>query len=171
MRAIVQATTMIIESSFTYEGKNVSVRYEDADSFDHLPLEKVTQAYTVCFLGDDMVIVKNGKKNTWGLVGGSVEKGETLEACLAREVEEESNMRVLSSRPIGYQTIETKEKTEIQVRYVCVVEKIDEFLSDPAGKIIEVRAINPVTYKEYFDWGKVGERIVERAQELRGTHA
>lgn len=154
---------MIIESSFTYEGKNVSVRYEDADSFDHLPLVKVTQAYAVCFLGDDMVIVKNGKKNTWGLPGGTREDGESLIQCLKREVLEETGMKVVGFAPIGYQNVGEGDSMDLQVRYVCTVRKVREFTGDTGGAITEVKVINPKQYREYFDWGDIGKHIIDKA--------
>ena len=46
------------------------------------------------------------------------------------------------------------------------VEKIGEFVEDPDGDVIEVKFINPKDYKDYFDWGPVGDRLVERGLEM-----
>ena len=116
-----------------------------------------------------MVIVHNGKKGTWGLVGGTIEEGETFEQTLKREIQEESNMEVLAFQPIGYQkVIDTRDQTyTFQLRYVCIVRPYGPFTHDPVGDISEIKLIDPKEYKNYFDWGKIGERIVNRAIELK----
>ncbi len=54
-----------------------------------------------------------------------------------------------------------------QLRYLCTVEPVGPFTEDPDGKIAEIKLINPADYKQYFDWGQIGERIIERAVELK----
>jgi ADP-ribose pyrophosphatase YjhB (NUDIX family) len=159
---------MQIKSEFiNADGSVAHVIYEDADSFGSLDSTKVKQTYAVCLLDGKMVIVLHGRKNTWGLVGGSVEPGESYEDCLKREIKEESNMKVLDFKPVGYQTVKTGDKEIYQLRYVCKVEPYGEFLSDPDGNITEIKVVDPKDYKKYFDWGAVGDRIVERAIELK----
>ena len=41
------------------------------------------------------------------------------------------------------------------------------FVSDPAGTISEIKLIDPKDYKQYFDWKSIGDRIMERALELK----
>lgn len=144
--------------------------YSEADSFDSLDKTKCTQTYGVCFYGDKIVIGYNGKKNTWGLIGGTIEKGEKFDETLKREIKEESNMEILSYLPIGYQKAkDTRDNSFVyQLRYVCLVKPYGPFVSDPAGSITKVKLINPKDYKQYFDWGEIGDRIIERAIELRG---
>lgn len=159
---------MQIKSQFTdKEGKLAEVIYEDADSFEHLLSKKVTQSYGVCFVGDKIVIVHSGKSDNWILPGGSIEKGETFEDCLKKEIQEESNIKVLSFAPIGYQEVYFNGKTFNQLRYFCIVEPYGDFVSDPAGSITEIKLIDPKDYKQYFDWGEIGERIMERALEMK----
>src|SRR5204863_9926760 len=78
--------------------------YSDADSFDHLDKEKCTQTYGVCFHEGKMVLGRSGRRG-WGLIGGTIEKGETFEQTFRREIQEESNMEVLNFLPIGYQKV------------------------------------------------------------------
>lgn len=143
--------------------------YSDADSFDDLDISKCTQTYGVCFFDNKIVIGFDGKQKIWGLVGGTIEKGETLKQTLTREVQEESNMEVLSFLPIGVQkVIDTRDNSFCyQLRYVCSVQPYGPFVSDPADSIAEIKLINPADYKQYFDWGSIGERIIERALELK----
>lgn len=156
-------------------GKKYLIEYSDADSFDQLPYDRCKQAYGVCFCGDKMVIGFGGIKNGWGLIGGSIEPGETFEQTLIREIKEESNMKILKYLPIGYQKVTDldENKTFYQLRYACTAEPYGEFTGDTGegmdGEkgIKEIKLIDPETYKEYFDWRAIGERIVRRAIELK----
>lgn len=159
----------ITENYLGNSGVKYVFEYEDADSFADLKYAKCRQAYGVCFCDDHMVIGYGGKKQNWGLIGGTIEAGETFEQTLRREIQEESNMKVLKTLPIGYQkVIDTRDDSHIyQLRYACLVEPLGPFVSDPAGSVTEIKLINPSEYKQYFDWGKIGERIIERALELK----
>lgn len=152
-----------------HSGVEYIFEYYDADSFDDLEYSKCKQTYAVCFCDEKIVIVYHENKNTWGLVGGSIEKGESFEETLKREIKEESNMEVLNFLPIGYQkVIDTRDNSFIyQLRYVCTARSCGPFVSDPAGVITEVKLVDINDYKQYFDWGVIGDRIMERALELR----
>jgi len=153
-----------------YEEKDYPVEYEDIDDFSLLPLGLCTQVYGVCFIDDEIVIVKNGLKNTWGFPGGTIEKNETIESTFKREAREEANIDIIKWIPIGYQKITLLDGSYIyQLRVCALAKKIGEFISDPGGTISETKIINPLDYKKYFDWGEIGERIIQRALELRKT--
>jgi len=159
---------MIIESKIQSDGQVYDVVYFDADSFDSLPREKITQSYGVCFYNNKMVVGYRGKKNTWGLIGGTIEKGESPEDTLKREIIEESNTKVVAYKPIGYQEIKIPDGPSIyQLRYCCLVEPIGEFIADPDSSITKIVFIDPLEYKKYFDWGEIGERIIQRALEIK----
>lgn len=148
-------------------GKKFIVEYFDCDDFSTLPVEQCTQTYGVCFVGDQIVIGLRAKLY-WGLIGGTIEKGETFDETFAREIKEESNMEVLRKIPVGYQKVTTEEgKVFYQLRYVAIVRPFGPFVEDPAGAIKEIKLIDSKDYKQYFDWGAIGERIIERALELR----
>lgn len=146
------------------------MEYSDADSFDDLDYDKCRQVYGVCFCDDKMVIGYGGKKQNWGLIGGTIEPDETFEQTLKREIQEESNMEVLTALPIGYQKMtDTRDGSFVyQLRYACLARPHGPFVSDPAGSITEIKLIDPVEVKNYFDWGKIGDRIIARALELKG---
>ncbi|MDE2188720.1 MAG: NUDIX domain-containing protein [Patescibacteria group bacterium] len=155
-----------------YQSRDSKIKYifeyQDANNFDDLEYEKCRQVYGVCFYNDKLVIGFGGHKNSWGLIGGTIEAGETFEQTLRREIQEESNMKIISFKAIGYQKVinEIDDTFIYQLRYACVVEPFGPFESDPAGSVIEIKLIDPKEYKKYFDWGKIGERIISRAIEL-----
>jgi len=155
-------------------GQKYIYEYFDLTDFERLPQDRVKQAYGVCFSDDKMVIGYGGLKKGWGLVGGSVEVGETFEQTLKREVKEESNMEVLSFVPIGYQKLTNLENGKLifQLRYVCKVRPYGEFIIDGGDGttekgITEIKLIDPATYKEYFDWGDIGDHVIKRAMVLK----
>ncbi len=148
-------------------GKLAEILYEDVDSFDHLLSQKTTQCYGFCFCGDKFLIVYNRKKDSWTPAGGSIEKGETFEGCLKREIAEESNMKVVSFKPVGYQEVLLDGEKFNQLRFVCIIEPYGNFISDPAGSITEIKLIDPKDYKKYFDWGEIGAHIMMRSLELK----
>jgi len=78
-------------------------------------------------------------------------------------------MEVLLAKPIGYQKMISVDDNSFvyQLRYACIVKPYGPFVSDPGGSIAEIKLIDPNEYKKYFDWGKIGERIIQRAIELK----
>ena len=159
----------ITEKYIGYSGVEYIFEYHDADSFDHLEYSQCRQAYGVCFVGDKIVIGFGGNKKAWGLIGGTIEARETFEQTLAREIQEESNMEVLCAIPIGYQKMtDTRDGSFFyQLRYACTVRPYGPFVLDPAGGVTEIKLIDIDDYKTYFDWGAIGERIIQRAKELK----
>lgn len=168
----------MISSNLTdSKGNSYRVEYFDADTFDNLPIERCKQCYGVCFYQDKMVIGFGGMKKGWGLIGGSVEPGETLIETLVREIKEESNMKIIRAVPVGYQKLSPQSGGEpfYQLRYAATVEPYGEFIGDSgegmSGEkaITDIKFIDPKNYKDYFDWGEIGERIIERAVELKDS--
>lgn len=155
----------ITESFKSKTGQEYVFEYRDADNFDDLDPGKCTQTYGVCFCDGKLVIGFGGRKKDWGLIGGTIEPGETFEQTLRREIQEEANMEVLSMKPIGYQKVLSHDGI-CQLRYACTVRPFGPFVSDPAGSVTEIKLIDPADYKKYFDWGRIGDRIMERALEL-----
>ncbi len=162
----------MIESKFVgHSGVEYIFQYHEVDTFEHLDENKCTQTYSVLFVDDEMVIVHNGKKNTWGLPGGTIEEGETYMETLVRETVEEANVRIDYAKPVGYQkVIDTRDGSFVyQLRYVSRGTKLGEFESDPAGSISKVAYIDAGDVKQYFDWGVIGDAILHRAQILKDT--
>lgn len=159
---------MEIKSSYTNSaGEVIPIIYRNIFSVEELGGRKVMGVHAYCFVGDKMVIVYTKTGKSWSPPGGSVEKDETPEEAVTREVLEESNMKVLKQTFIGYQDIEEPNGVITQTRSVCIVEPYGDFIADPDGDITEIKLIDPADYKQYFDWGTIGDHIMARALELK----
>ncbi len=105
-------------------------------------------------------------KQYWTLPGGGIEEGETIEEAVIREVEEESNMKVLKQVLLGVQDIFEGENIVSQTRSLCIVEPHGPFISDPDGDITEIKLVDPSDLKQYVDWGEIGDHLLERALKM-----
>jgi ADP-ribose pyrophosphatase YjhB (NUDIX family) len=162
-----EETKKELYSQGEYNGDVFHAHYVEDDPTHNLIGDNFLQAiHTICFYEDKMVIVFEGKN--WGPPGGSIEPKETYQEAVVREVQEESNMRVLHQEYIGYVDVTDKAgKTIRQVRSFCITEPHGDFISDPDKDITEIKLIDPKDYKQYFDWGVIGDRIMERALEIK----
>lgn len=152
---------------FTFKNhanETVNAVYYDVDSVDGLRGKKVDGVQGYCFYKDKLVIVYSESKGYWNLPGGGVEEGESIEQALVREIKEETNMRVISMRVIGYQDLTDPHREYRQARFICLVEPYGDFVRDPdGGEITEIKLIEPKNLKKYLDWGEVGDHCLERA--------
>ena len=164
---------LITEEYIGCSGVKYIFEYCECDSYEHLPQDAIKQTYAVAFHKDKFIVVNNiAKPEAYSLVGGSVEPNEHPDDTLVREIQEESNMKVLEFKPIGYQKVtDTRgiQKSYYQLRYFAIVEPYGPFVSDPAEKVTEVIECDKDDYKKYFDWGKIGDRIIERAYEMKNS--
>ena len=152
-------------------GLKAIAEYEDMDDFSSLPYEKCTQVLCFAFYKNKMLLVHDGDKKSWGPPGGGIEKPESFEDCAKRELLEEANVEMLSFKPIGYQKASLPDRPKkYQIRVFCEVQPFGKFVEDPDGDVTEIKYIDPKDYKKYFNWGEVGERIIERALELKSLN-
>jgi len=140
--------------------------YQDIDSFDEIKDRFVKGVHGFCFCGDKLVVVWSDKKGYWTPPGGGVEKGESALDALYREIKEETNMRVVKHKFIGFIEVPTVDKDKIQTRSVCIVEPYGPFVCDPDGDIDRIKLIDLKDVKKYFDWGEVGDYMLERTSEI-----
>jgi ADP-ribose pyrophosphatase YjhB (NUDIX family) len=142
------------------------IYYEDKDPNQDLEGKILSGVHGFCFCNGKLVIVYAENKKYWTPPGGAIEPGETYEEATIREVKEESNMKVLHQELIGFQDIYEPDRTIRQTRSFCIVEPYGDFIFDPDGDITEIKLIDQKDFKQYIDWKKIGDRIMERALEM-----
>lgn len=140
--------------------------YRDLDTVEEIADKKIDGVHAYCFCKGKLVLVYADKKGYWTPAGGAIENSESIEEAVVREVKEETNMRVLKQKIIGYQEVFEPDRVHVQTRSVCIVEPYGPFVSDPDGDIMEIKLIDPKDYKKYFDWGEVGDYIMQRVIKL-----
>jgi ADP-ribose pyrophosphatase YjhB (NUDIX family) len=143
-------------------------------SFDELDLTKAGQSYGI-ILNDknEIVLSYNSDSENWILPGGSIEEGETPIEGLVREVYEESAVVVNKStiKPAFYQEAiqlfdDGSEKYfALQLRYIARAKQIDEFISDPAGVMTEVKWVSLDELGDWLTWGQTVDVIKKVAQD------
>lgn len=148
-------------------GQTLNILYREDDPMRDLDGKILQSVHAFCFYGEKLVVVYAESKKYWTPPGGGIEPGETYEEAVVREVKEETNMKVVKQQFIGYQDIYEPNRIVRQTRSVCIVELIGEFSIDPDGEVTEIKLIDPKDYKKYFDWGDIGERIMEQALHLK----
>ena len=77
-------------------------------------------------------------------------------------------MKIIKSIPLGYEVLTNTTTSDIihQLRFACIVKPCGDFISDPAGDITEIKLIDPISYKDYFDWGKRSDAMLAKAIKL-----
>jgi len=160
---------MQIKSKFiNRSGKELDyIYYEGVDPMQDLDGKILQAVHGFCFYGDKLVVVFAGDKGYWTFPGGSIEPGETYQEAVIREVKEESNMKVLHQELIGFIDVYEENRTIRQTRSLCIVEPYGDFISDPDLDITEIKLVDPKDYGQYVKWGNIGDRIMERALEMK----
>lgn len=155
---------MEIKSQFDHKGKTYSVTY--TDGVPEVGIETMlTGVHTYCFCDDKLVVVRHETGSCWTPPGGTIEEGESYTEAAIREIKEETNMKVLHMECIGYQDATSVDggETSRHFRMFAIVEPYGEFISDPDGDILEMKLIDLKDYKEYIQWGEIGDHLMKRA--------
>ncbi len=108
---------------------------------------------------NQILIIERTDNGKLGLPAGAFEEGETIEACIIREVYEETGIRIRSLEVIGISSnpeIETvKYPNGDEIQYFTL-----EFYSDDWEGTIEVQDKNEVKRAAFMDWS-VKEQLPE----------
>jgi ADP-ribose pyrophosphatase YjhB (NUDIX family) len=137
--------------------------YRDIDGQEELKGFNIVSVIGYAFCDGKMVLVWSDKKGTWAPPGGGVETGENVYQAIEREIMEETNMHIVKCELLGVQENYWSRGTEAQARFVCTVQPCGDFVSDPGGDIDKIELIDPANAKKYFDWGHIGEHVLDRA--------
>src|SRR3989338_9175238 len=159
---------MEIKSTLTNRsGQVLNVVYREGDPLADLGDKILQGVHAFCFYENRLVVVYAEEKGYWAPPGGGIEPNESIERAVIREVKEETNMKVLYQELIGYQDIYEPDRVVRQTRSFCIVKPHGPFIVDLDGDVTEIRLIDPKDYKQYCDWGEIGERIMKQAIVMR----
>lgn len=136
----------------------LTILWRESSNYDGL--SPITQASGFCFDKDGNILLLRqtdipGKK--WNIPGGHPEAEETPSETLAREIYEETTVRIGKHGFIGYQEIhEDSGQMKYQLRFAAMIEAIDPQKIDPAKGVIHERlfvkpneVMNYITYPQY----------------------
>lgn len=147
-------------------GNTWDIEQYDIESFDDLKNiddRLINKVHAVCMYDGKVVIVNHPEWNIWGIPGGTREVGESLEATLRREIQEETNCEVLSIIPTSYQKFSNQEgEVSYRVQFFCNVKPIGAFEADVAGNINQIKWIDPSELLEYIEKKEYRQAIIKR---------
>lgn len=139
------------------------------------PVERITQAYGLCFTAEGLVVLVLLPGNGWTLPGGGVEPGEHPADALVREVGEEACARVVRSQYLASQHVWDPEAPDgrtshYQARFWARVE-----LSPwaPLHETVERCLVPPADVPETLFWQDklIIGRLLERALRVEAVGA
>lgn len=159
----------IFDSQYTYKGTIFPIEWHEVDDFSEIPQKNVSQIYGVCLYKNKVVLVSSDEEN-YNLPGGKMEKDETYDEAFKREIKEETNMKVINWKPIGFQIVTLPNGTKTwQLRLVAKVEKIGDFIKDPDGWVTKNKLCELKDLNLNIKYGQVGERLIKRTLELKNS--
>lgn len=164
-KELVKINPIIFEKALTYYGEKCDVHHIDVDDFTEIPDELKLKAHAVCVYDGKMVLVNLPKWDIWSIPGGTREFGELIEDTLRREVEEETNCKIVDFTPIAYQKIinSSGDKFHYRLHYLCKVTPMGEFKEDVARGVNKIAWINPSNFEAYIENKEFRKTIIRRA--------
>lgn len=137
-------------------------------------LKNITKVYGVLFDDNGKIcVIGLVEENKWSLPGGDIEKGETWKQALIREADEEADIEINEKTitALGYIKVSPKNKDNpVGVHYLLRVagkiSKVKEQILDPdTNKMNDRVFISPEEFPRYCHWGKMGDVLIEKAEE------
>lgn len=116
-----------------------------------------------CFIFNEekkMLLLKN-KKDTWGILGGHLDKGEQIEETVHREAKEEANIEVNIIKQFGIDAFDNS----LAIRFACKYKTGEIELQESEIKeykwveLIELKNYN-LTFKEIPEIAKKAKEII-----------
>lgn len=155
------------ENVFAHSDQRYDITQVDVDSFAGVPDDLIKKAHAVCSWSNKLLLVHHPQWDVYGLPGGTREAGETIEQSLGREILEETNCQVTRFRPLCYhKVVGANGDTHYRLNYLCDIQPIGEFKTDPAGNIDRIIWIAPHEYPKYIEKKPYKLAVMERTLEL-----
>lgn len=161
--------TIFFEEKIIWDKREFFCEYIDNQDFSHI--KPITQVQALCFLPNKTFVIFEDIKGKYGLPGGSVEIGESLEEVLFRELREEAAIQPIKYGPLLYLRITNLSKKPptitYQVRYWALVKLLHKKIFDPAGKAVRRHIVNEKKLLKLVRWGKKLEIYLEQMKKLQ----
>ncbi len=149
-------------------------RFELFISDDFSNLENVIQSYGIILDEIGRILIVSGEGKVWILPGGGVEKGESYEDTIIREVYEEAAVVISREtiKPLFYQRTYIMKDSKFkyvgnQVRFTARIKRKDKFVADPdSGDISFQKFVRLESLNRYLKWGKTTKFIQENVKKL-----
>jgi len=155
---------LLYKATLDWKGTENGVELYESDDISDLGF--VSQCQAISFVDEDNIVLFKHIDGYYSLAGGKVEKGESFEKALKREIMEESACEVLESKIIGYVKVTEvpSGKVVYQLRYVAKVRPLDQPVQDPDGKAMERRVVGIDEANEILGWGERGQILLDLAK-------
>lgn len=127
------------ETKFKFGEKDILFREYFNDNFSDIDTTP-TQSLGIILNDQNEVLLVSADNEWWGLPGGTIEKGETPEQTLVREVYEETAVMIDGQYIVPFFYVMSYEIRDgelfyetTQLRFISKVVRIDKFVKDPGG--------------------------------------
>lgn len=117
-------------------------------------LNPITQVYWICFDKHGKILITKEHWKPWNIPWGTPEQWEVPVQTLKRELKEEADIEISRNQMIGYIKVLLDDNSTIyQLRFACIIEKIEKQTIDPANNRINKRKF--VSNREFFDYVEI----------------
>lgn len=134
---------------------------------DVMGLSPVTQIQAVCFTQDQDVVLVKHKYGWLGLPGGHIDKGESYESALSRELFEEAAVTLLDWGLFACEKVyynDTPDDVSYFLRCWAKVKVLNDEIHDPDGKAIGREIVSFDQALKKLGYGESGKIYLREAK-------